>query len=678
MASIGDLFVSLEIDNKKANRGIDQTKKKMKGAEKDSKKFSLSLKNLFAGVAFIAVAKKIATVSKVLVDAQSEAEETRNKFNVVFESIGDEAVDMSKKLAESYGLSQQASQEMLSGTGDLLTGLNFTSESAFDLSKQVLALGTDLASFSNFSGGAKGAVEALTKGLLGERESMKALGIAIGEADVKAELLKMQQEGLTFETIRQAKAQATLRLALRQSKNAIGDFERSSDSYANQVRIAEAKTADLRAELGKALIPAAKEGAKALANLASKLTDYIREHNEISRINDALKEGTATLEDKIAVGERELKQTQKLIQKQREYLDGRRFGRSDAIAELRELETKSAWLFSNIKKQKEELAIQNERIAKEKKEKDQAEARRKSIQENNELRLGFEEQYTNKLFELRDTDAEALNREKEEAIARADELGASKLDILAYYEEQEAQLRDDSQQKDKDRFRDQLSSYSSYGTQLLGLVSTLQDGELSSIEARKNAKIEALDKEVLGEEEYNQQVAAIEKEAALESWRIQKEQLAIQKATSLIEIATNTAIGVSKALAQGGIFGIATGALVSAAGIAQAGLVLSQPEPPKPKLAKGAYVEGSASGTSVIVGEAGDEEIFGMGSDGAPRRQKFAAEVAEMVAATGGSGETVIINITTMMNLATRSQQREMGDKVFESYQEAKRRRGAV
>lgn len=240
-------------------------------AAKDIKQFGNSLDSV-KKIAFAAVAAKITEgfidISKASIDAASDAEETANKFNVVFSSVIEGASAAAKELNESYGLSSRASQQLLSDTGDLLTGFGFSQDAALDLSTQVAKLGVDLASFTNFSGGAEGAADALTKALLGERESVKALGISILEADVQAKVLELSQRGLTFETERQAKAYATLELATEQSANALGDFERSSDSLANQQRITQAAIEDLQADLGRLFLPAVNAVTQAVGGLA--------------------------------------------------------------------------------------------------------------------------------------------------------------------------------------------------------------------------------------------------------------------------------------------------------------------------------------------------------------------------------------------------------------------------
>lgn len=211
-----------------------------------------------------------------MIKLASDAEETSAKFNTVFSSINADAKRSAKVLTDSFGLSQKASQELLGNTGDLLTGFGFTQSAALDLSTEVNKLAVDLASFTNFSGGAEGASAALTKALLGERESVKSLGISILEADVNAKMLVNTQKGLTFESERQAKAFATLQLAQEQSKNAIGDFARTSDSFANQTRQLRAEISDLAVVFGNKLLPLATRlvgSARGMIDSFSGLTD---------------------------------------------------------------------------------------------------------------------------------------------------------------------------------------------------------------------------------------------------------------------------------------------------------------------------------------------------------------------------------------------------------------------
>jgi len=200
----------------------------------------------------------ILALSGVSVKAASDFEETQSKFDVVFSSLGEKANEFAVNFAKNFGLSELASKGVLSATGDLLTGFGFTQQAAFDLTKQVNILAADLASFTNFQGGTEAASIALTKALLGETESAKALGIVIRqdteEWNDNVEQL-MRTQGITK---LQAKALTALKIATEQSKNSIGDFSRTIQSFANQSRITRARLEDLSVQIGQILMPLAQ------------------------------------------------------------------------------------------------------------------------------------------------------------------------------------------------------------------------------------------------------------------------------------------------------------------------------------------------------------------------------------------------------------------------------------
>lgn len=255
---------------KAASMGMRESIKKMKKSFIDA-----SAKMRKAGAVMMAgLTTSILFMANRLKNAARDAGETESKFATVFKNISGGSEKAAKELASNFGLAQSKAKELLGDTGDLLSGFGFTQESALNLSTQVNKLAVDLASFTNFSGGAEGASAALTKALLGERESLKSLGIAILEKDVKAKVSQLIAEGHTFATMRQAKAQATLLIALEQSKNAIGDFARTSEDLANQERITAAAQKDLAVSFGKLLIPLSLKYTRAKRALINTIKDF--------------------------------------------------------------------------------------------------------------------------------------------------------------------------------------------------------------------------------------------------------------------------------------------------------------------------------------------------------------------------------------------------------------------
>lgn len=265
----GKVRIQVEDNARQSARDFSRLDRELKDVSKSATqadKSFISLKAAVVGVASVATITAFGRIGSSAIRAASDAEETANKFNTVFRDISDDANQAAEEIAKSFGLSSQASQQFLSDTGDLLTGLGFTQEAALELSDELTRLAVDLASFTNVEGGAERAAAALTSALLGEREAVKSLGIAITEADLDR---LAEEKGIEGNLTRQGKALLTLELAARQSQNAIGDFARSQDSYANQVRVLQAAIQDLSVAVGEELLPVATEAVGDLTDLFS-------------------------------------------------------------------------------------------------------------------------------------------------------------------------------------------------------------------------------------------------------------------------------------------------------------------------------------------------------------------------------------------------------------------------
>ena len=215
----------------------------MKGITAAASKLTAVLAGVFA-------VSKIVAFGNESIRVFSDLEEETQKFGVVFSGMGKQAEKVVKELQESYGQSELSARRSLALTGDLLTGFGFDRKTALDMSEQVAKLGADIASFSNYAGGAEGAIAALTKGLLGETESMKMLGIAIRQDSDEFKNMVANIRTSTGASEAQAKAQAILKMAYAQSGNAIGDFKRNMDSIANQSRIFGNSMLDLKSAVG--------------------------------------------------------------------------------------------------------------------------------------------------------------------------------------------------------------------------------------------------------------------------------------------------------------------------------------------------------------------------------------------------------------------------------------------
>lgn len=244
---LAEMYVEISAKTDLLEKQMNGLRRKTeKDASSIATKFSMMF-NYIGGAILIRKAFEFFTFTKNLA---RDAEEIQSKFNTVFEGIGKDAEKMSKEFAKNFGLANTTARELLSTTGDLLTGFGFTDKQAMDLSLSVNELAQDLASFQNYSGGAKGASDALTKAILGETEMAKGLGIVIRQdsKEFKQRIVdKMREKNLT-ET--QAKALVILDEAYRQSRKGVGDYARTKDSLANSERRFNEQVKEFNEDIG--------------------------------------------------------------------------------------------------------------------------------------------------------------------------------------------------------------------------------------------------------------------------------------------------------------------------------------------------------------------------------------------------------------------------------------------
>jgi hypothetical protein len=208
------------------------------------------LSKLFAGGFAIGAG---ARVFRGLSDDASDLNEEINKSNVVFGKNATEIQRWATTTAKSFGVSQRAALAASGGFGQILETAGITERSAAQMSKALVQLGSDMASFNNIT--VDEALLKLRSGLAGEAEPLRTVGVLLSEATVKAEAYAtgIAKQGAVLTEAQ--KVQARYSLILKQTGKQQGDFARTSDGLANQQRILTAEFADLRAELGTRLLP---------------------------------------------------------------------------------------------------------------------------------------------------------------------------------------------------------------------------------------------------------------------------------------------------------------------------------------------------------------------------------------------------------------------------------------
>jgi len=187
----------------------------------------------------------------------ADAEVSSRKFATAFKGAEGEAAAAVEKLNKQYYLSQGQSKQLLAYTGDLLKGFGATAGGALKTSLSVQQLAASLAAYNGIP--VQQASEAITKGLLGETEGLKTLGIAVNDTAIQARLAAEGNDKLTGTAMSLAKANTVLSLAYEQSADAVSSFQENTNTASAKVQQLLGDLKDMSVSLGEQILPVVKD-----------------------------------------------------------------------------------------------------------------------------------------------------------------------------------------------------------------------------------------------------------------------------------------------------------------------------------------------------------------------------------------------------------------------------------
>lgn len=244
-------------------RARDEASKALTGVSGNLTKFSNGLKA--HRTEMLAVSGAVAGLAVVSVNAASNMEEAVNKSAVTFGQHSDQVRQFAATSAVTFGISGRAANEYAGTLGVILNASGLAKEASAGMSVTLVKLAADLGSFNNIP--IDVALEKLRAGLVGEVEPLRTVGVLLNQAAVEAKAAELGLLGANGELSEAAKVQARYALILEQTATQQGDFQRTSDSLANQVKKTKAQFEDTAAALGVQLIPYAVQAVNVLRGI---------------------------------------------------------------------------------------------------------------------------------------------------------------------------------------------------------------------------------------------------------------------------------------------------------------------------------------------------------------------------------------------------------------------------
>lgn len=244
--SIGDIFLNLSLNKKGFKKDIDGL------GNYAQKSIGNSFKGLgkILGVTFGAAA--FGAFAKQCIEIGSNVTEVQNVVDVTFGAMSDRINQFAVDAATGFGLSELAAKQYTGTMGAMLKSMGLSTDAAADMSIEIAKLAGDVASFYNLE--TDEAFAKIRSGISGETEPLKQLGINMSVANMEAYALS---QGITksYNAMNQAD-QALLRYnyLLSVTKDAQGDFARTSNSWANQIKILKLQWQSFMSTLGQVFI----------------------------------------------------------------------------------------------------------------------------------------------------------------------------------------------------------------------------------------------------------------------------------------------------------------------------------------------------------------------------------------------------------------------------------------
>lgn len=239
--------------------------------EDHTNKSTDAFSRLAKAIGLVMIARKTLDTIKTGIDYASDLAEVQNVVDVTFGSATEAINSWSKECLAAYGMNEVSAKRYAGTIGAMLKSSGLAGDAIVDMSKDMVGLAGDMASFYNLD--LETAFEKIRSGISGETEPLKQLGINMSVANLEAYALS---QGITtaYNEMSQAE-QVMLRYnyLMSTTADAQGDFARTQDSYANQTRLLSESWLEFTGIMAEQLLPVLTTIVSWLNNIVAFLTE---------------------------------------------------------------------------------------------------------------------------------------------------------------------------------------------------------------------------------------------------------------------------------------------------------------------------------------------------------------------------------------------------------------------
>lgn len=241
----GTVYINTNVDSKGFSGGIDKMKNSVGGLGKAFSKLGVIIGTVFA-------VKELVRFGKEAIELGSDLQEVQNVVDVTFTTMADKVDEFARNAAKTAGLSETMAKKYAGTFGAMANAFGFAESEAFEMSTTLTQLSGDVASFYNLT--QDEAYTKLKSVFTGETESLKDLGVVMTQTALDSYAMAKGFGKTTSQMSEQEKVALRYSFVLDQLSGASGDFQRTSDGWANQMRVLNLNIESLKANIGQGLI----------------------------------------------------------------------------------------------------------------------------------------------------------------------------------------------------------------------------------------------------------------------------------------------------------------------------------------------------------------------------------------------------------------------------------------
>lgn len=281
--TLEELEIIISANNQKFNTQIAQVQNKVDNmtnrVNSSLNKMSGTFNRIGKMVASVFAIKAVTDFTKSCLDLGSDLQEVQNVVDVTFGSMSDKVNEFAQNAWKTIGLSETMAKQYMGNFGAMAKSMGFTVDSAEEMAETLTNLSGDVASFYNIT--QDEAYTKLKSVFTGETETLKELGVVMTQENLDQYALANGYGKTTSAMNQQEKVALRLAYVTETLSAANGDFARTSNSWANQVRLLSLQYQSFKASIGQGLIAVLTPVINVINTIMAKLVQMANTFNSV-------------------------------------------------------------------------------------------------------------------------------------------------------------------------------------------------------------------------------------------------------------------------------------------------------------------------------------------------------------------------------------------------------------